>query len=316
MSTPRRPDAMPAPPPPPASPSPLDAHTRAVVRVGEQVTTQLRRIADALNPSAQERADDATTPRPFLPRLLDAVTHSGPGYDLTADAPPRAACRRMETRTCPDSYNGPCGDRPCARFESDDPRPWLDTAEAPAADESAPNMLRVLADRAARGVLSEGEGAALRRRVEQLVTGRETWKGMAEEIEQDRDRLAAELEKLRVVLEYEHKRANDAIGREDTAEQAAEEQQRRAGIAETELRVLREGLRANGADPTQIQNLWAQIRLRNRQWRDTKRELADAQAAIERVRAVACAPDTYEDPADVIQAVRAALDGAEPTTEA
>ncbi|MEW2567674.1 hypothetical protein [Streptomyces sp. NPDC047070] len=38
-----------------------------------------------------------------------------------------ATCRRMETRTCPPSYNGPCGTRPCARFESDDPTPWLDT---------------------------------------------------------------------------------------------------------------------------------------------------------------------------------------------
>jgi hypothetical protein len=35
----------------------------------------------------------------------------------------------METRTCPPSYNGPCGDRPCARFESDAPGPWLDTRD-------------------------------------------------------------------------------------------------------------------------------------------------------------------------------------------
>lgn len=42
-----------------------------------------------------------------------------PGY---ADA--LATCRRMETRTCPESYSGPCGDRPCARFESDDTTPW------------------------------------------------------------------------------------------------------------------------------------------------------------------------------------------------
>lgn len=50
--------------------------------------------------------------------------------------PPEAVCRRMETRTCPPSYNGPCGDRPCARFESDDETPWLDPTKV------APNRLR------------------------------------------------------------------------------------------------------------------------------------------------------------------------------
>lgn len=42
-------------------------------------------------------------------------------------------CRRMETRICPPSYGRPCGERPCARFESDDPTPWLDTS----ADEAS-----------------------------------------------------------------------------------------------------------------------------------------------------------------------------------
>ncbi|MFE0808183.1 hypothetical protein ACFW34_11955 [Streptomyces sp. NPDC058848] len=69
--------------------------------------------------------------------------------------------------------------------------------------------------------------------------------------------------------------------RSEKAEKAAKSQRQRAKIAETELRVLRAGLRANGADPTQIQNLWAQISLRNRQWRDEKRraELAEAVTA-------------------------------------
>ena len=35
------------------------------------------------------------------------------------------ACRLMPTRNCPAVYNGPCGERPCARFESDDQGPWL-----------------------------------------------------------------------------------------------------------------------------------------------------------------------------------------------
>lgn len=37
---------------------------------------------------------------------------------------PEHPCRVMETRPCPTDYAGTCGDRPCARFESDDPTPW------------------------------------------------------------------------------------------------------------------------------------------------------------------------------------------------
>ncbi|WP_405960782.1 hypothetical protein OG235_27855 [Streptomyces sp. NBC_00024] len=75
--------------------------------------------------------------------------------------------------------------------------------------------------------------------------------------------------------------------RAEKAEKAAKNQRRRADIAETELRVLRAGLRANGADPTQIQNLWAQIRLRNRQWRDEKQRADHAEAANDRIRRLA-----------------------------
>jgi hypothetical protein len=38
---------------------------------------------------------------------------------------PEFPCRLMETRSCPKMYNGVCGDRPCARFESDDEEPWI-----------------------------------------------------------------------------------------------------------------------------------------------------------------------------------------------
>ena len=72
--------------------------------------------------------------------------------------------------------------------------------------------------------------------------------------------------------------------RSEKAEKAAKKQRQRAEIAETELHVLRSGLRANGADPTQIQNLWAQISLRNRQWREEKQRAERAEAAIERGR--------------------------------
>lgn len=72
--------------------------------------------------------------------------------------------------------------------------------------------------------------------------------------------------------------------RSEKAERNAEKQRRRADGAETELHTLRCGLRANGADPTQIQNLWAQIHLRNRQWREEKQR---AEATLTAVRAAA-----------------------------
>ena len=38
----------------------------------------------------------------------------------------RVPCWRLETRFCPESYGADgCGDKPCARFESDDEKPWL-----------------------------------------------------------------------------------------------------------------------------------------------------------------------------------------------
>lgn len=72
--------------------------------------------------------------------------------------------------------------------------------------------------------------------------------------------------------------------RSEKAEREAKRQQLRADLAETELRTLRTGLRANGADPTQIQNLWAQIHLRNRQWREEKQRAERAEAERDRYR--------------------------------
>jgi len=37
---------------------------------------------------------------------------------------PAHPCRQMPTRHCPASYGTVCGDRPCARHESEDPTPW------------------------------------------------------------------------------------------------------------------------------------------------------------------------------------------------
>lgn len=38
---------------------------------------------------------------------------------------PLHPCRVMFTRHCPAVYDGVCGDRPCARYESEDAAPWL-----------------------------------------------------------------------------------------------------------------------------------------------------------------------------------------------
>jgi hypothetical protein len=105
------------------------------------------------------------------------------------------------------------------------------------------------------------------------------------------------------------------------AERAADllaDSHRRAEIAETELRTLRDGIRELGGDPTQIQNLWAQLTLTSRQRGEEMARADRAQAAIVRVRAaVQWARRTYPGMAHVHERLAAALDGTEqPTTEA
>ncbi|MFG3403728.1 hypothetical protein [Streptomyces sp. NPDC048142] len=106
---------------------------------------------------------------------------------------------------------------------------------------------------------------------------------------------AAEVDQLRKRVEEAEQDAEEAVTaaahltrligkRSEKAERSAKKQRSRAKIAETELRVLHSGLRASGADPTQIQNLWAQIRLRNRQWREEKQRAERAGAALNAVR--------------------------------
>lgn len=45
-----------------------------------------------------------------------------PAYQGPMD--PVHPCRIMPTRHCPEVFGGVCGDRPCARYESDDETPW------------------------------------------------------------------------------------------------------------------------------------------------------------------------------------------------
>ncbi|MEU2134956.1 hypothetical protein [Streptomyces sp. NPDC018352] len=127
-----------------------------------------------------------------------------------------------------------------------------------------------LVDRARRGVLLPAELDALAAGIHALADSAVQAEQMTEAI----TTAAAHLTTL--------------VGkRSEKAEKDATAQRQRAKIAEAELHVLRSGLRANGADPTQIQNLWAQIRMRNKQWREAKKRAERAEAATARVRALA-----------------------------
>ncbi|MEW2568389.1 hypothetical protein [Streptomyces sp. NPDC047070] len=71
-------------------------------------------------------------------------------------------CRVIETRPCPASYAGPCGERPCARFESDDPTPWLDTATPPAPTEHSASATEGLLRQAALDIDAHAAGGTPR----------------------------------------------------------------------------------------------------------------------------------------------------------
>lgn len=190
-----------------------------------------------------------------------------------------ATCRRMETRTCPQPYNGPCGERPCARFESDDPAPWLDTAETTAADDAPSGPV---VGHATIGITAAYHG-------EQAPASEQTLRWLRREsllvllTRISRGRLFGEDEArtLRTYVETEMTEAEAARAELLRSENARDHLRQRAESAERDLRTLRSGLRAAGGDPTQIQNLWAQLRLRNRQWAEVKREARAFRAMLE-----------------------------------
>lgn len=344
------------------SPSPIPSRVtpdaRAVVRALDALTTQVRRVADRMPTPVVEQADTTDDDATTTADTSHAYAHAAVFAYLRriGDAMPGSRLARNEMIW--QAVAAALDARPLS-WITQGTRDLSIPAQAPAAAEDTQRAdrrasLRNLLGRAAAG-LTPDEDALLRQHVEaeqreadQWRAGRNTMKRRGEEIEQDRDRIAAELEKLRAVLEYEHKRADDAIDRETTAEQAAEEQRERARIAEGELRMLRTGIRALGGDPTTIQNLWAQLHLRNRQWAEAKREVRltrsmleeeggdvsvvdemiatvtkaeqevrEAQAAIERVReAMQWARRHHPGLIHVHDRLRAALDGTEqPTTE-
>jgi hypothetical protein len=241
---------------------------KAVVRAIDALTTQVKRLADAQPTGVVRVGDDVTT---------------------TADD---------GEATCPTplTHNWGCG---------------CPTDQAPAADEGAPYLLRVLVDRAVRGVLSlPGEGEALRRRTEQMIAGRATWKAKAEEIERDRDEWQSRAEQAEDLLRVAHETSNrsEAERARTAAELEAADRIRAEAQRDRDQHaaVLREVLglfdkvTGHGAvkgyhfsgvvDPEQFER-WRSVVAPTveRPWWETvaevRGELAEAQAAIKRVRA-------------------------------
>ncbi|MFD7996864.1 hypothetical protein [Streptomyces mexicanus] len=258
-----------------------------------------------------------------------------------ADNPPLAACRRMETRTCPPTYNGPCGPRPCARFESDDPTPW----EPPPADEDAlrtdrRDSLLVLLSRARRGVLTPDEAAQLQQHVEtELRAGdraREKAGDLAEACKTERRRADQVEELLRVAHETSNRSEAERARADRIRAEAQRDRDQHAAVLAEVLRhftehghpgapCVRTGwIRTSTVDqwrsvvaPTVERPWWQQVAA-------ARAELAEAQAAIERVRSARDGIAELASYADggaadafgvVLHRLTAALDGTEqPTT--
>ncbi|MFE0329048.1 hypothetical protein ACFW08_20145 [Streptomyces sp. NPDC058960] len=251
---------------------------------------------------------------------------------------PAAVCRRMETRTCPPTYNGPCGPRPCARFESDDPTPW----ETPATDKDAQRttrreQLRNLLARADRNTLTPQETAALRVLVDTEVRDADTARRRAEQAEE--------------LLDVAHKTSNrseaaraTAVAERDAADRTRAEAQR---DRDQHAAVLKEVLAAfvrkvdgyrvprrsaevdvvtldkwrSVVAPTVERPWWEQVAQYEQAAAEATQHVLELKATIERVRALADEYATSDErwrPSARLtgQVFRAALDGTEqPTTE-
>jgi hypothetical protein len=158
---------------------------------------------------------------------------------------------------------------------------WLTAAvaEAPPAATEAPDadaeqlarwgrreQLLVLVTRVQHGrTLTDDEARTLREHVETEMREAETARQRADQVEDllrvahetsnrseaERAAAVADLESTRELLRYENKRADDAIDREETAEQAAEEAQ--AAVERVRALASRWGvLRAYGSAATQL----------------------------------------------------------------
>ncbi|MFB6992848.1 hypothetical protein, partial [Streptomyces sp. NPDC056304] len=151
--------------------------------------------------------------------------------------------------------------------------------------------------RSDRGVITDTERPLLRALVEAELREsddlRRTVAGQQTVIQRQAAQLAAahdairEAEQDAAVAHELRTLAEGAAGQRIAATQArAADAERRADAAHADLRTLRAGIRSLGGDPTTIQNLWAQLRVRTRQWREAKQRAEQAEAAIARVRAL------------------------------
>lgn len=280
-------------------PDPINpAVTRAVVKAVDRLTTQVGRIADALTTPVVEyevTADDnATTPviPDFTSPIAGRVEVRQPcPYCGDRQMIPRHQFDEHVARLHPDvRAGGP--DTPVPDAEA------LDSDEEQTLQWARRESLLVLLTRLQRGrTLTEDEARTLREHVEHEMREADTARSVATGNKRHVQLMYAELERANAVTAETKK----------LLERRTTTLRRRAEIAETELRTLRSGIRSLGGDPTTIQNLWAQISLRNRQWAEAKRERDEAQAAIDRVRALL---DTHLGPL-ATAAVRRALDGTE-----
>jgi hypothetical protein len=230
--------------------------------VGEFIDAQMRMARPA------DEGDDAVAP---------TCWHTEPGSPCDWDR-----CHQPERLAAGDQGVDPATTPPLG--------PKLRAAD----EEGAPNMLRVLVDRSARGVLSPGEGDALRRRVEQLIAGRETWKAKAEEIERDRDQHAAVLRDILSRFRTVHDTTNGKVVGYDGPTIDPDMRDRWVSVIA----------------PTVEDPWWETVAEMRKLWEQ-------AQAASERVRAaVKWARHNHPGLVHVHDRLRAALDGPEqPTTE-
>lgn len=94
-----------------------------------------------------------------------------------------AQCRQMETRVCPPMG---CVDKPCARFESDDPTPWLTIEEVEAVVRSPLTAATIARLYGVPDAMAgpEAQDEALRELLS-YCRDREVYKGRANEIGAD-----------------------------------------------------------------------------------------------------------------------------------
>ncbi|MFM9566140.1 coiled-coil domain-containing protein [Streptomyces turgidiscabies] len=154
-----------------------------------------------------------------------------------------------------------------ARADEDAPTSIMTMTDEHAARLRRRDSLMNLLARLQRGGMRAEESVALRQHVETEIREADTARSVAAGNKRHVQTLVPALQRAEADANHNADQVADAV--------------RRAESAERDLRTLRTGLRAAGGDPTQIQNLWAQLRLRNRQWAEAKREVRVVRSELE-----------------------------------